>query len=168
MLRDFRISSKEDLVFWKGGGHGIFGVKDAYNLLVVPNACAFLNKCIWVDKVPTKVAFFAWEATWGKILTLDRFQNGGGSSLIAVFCVVVKRKCKSHSFTLYTGKGPLGDRPWSFWGSMGVPESVKEVLFSWRGPLVGKKRKKIWNFIPLCIFWMIWKERNRLAFRGVL
>ena len=63
MLRDFKISSKEDSVFWKGGGHGIFGVKDAYNLLVAPNALAFLKKCIWVDKVPTKVAFFAWEAT---------------------------------------------------------------------------------------------------------
>ena len=32
------------------------------------------------------------------------------------------------------------------------PESVKEVLFSWRGSFVGKKRKKIWNSIPLCIF----------------
>ena len=31
---------------------------------------------------------------------------------------------------------------------------------------MGKKRKKIWNFIPLCIFWTVWKERNRLAFRG--
>ena len=41
------------------GGHGIFGVKDAYNLLVVPNACAFPIKCIWVDKVTTKAAFFA-------------------------------------------------------------------------------------------------------------
>ena len=58
MLRDFRISSKEDSVFWKGGGHGIFGVKDAYNLLVAPNALAFLKKCIWVDKVPTKVCLF--------------------------------------------------------------------------------------------------------------
>ncbi|RVW60626.1 hypothetical protein CK203_055504 [Vitis vinifera] len=28
--------------------------------------------CIWVDRVPTKVAFLAWEATWGKVLTLDR------------------------------------------------------------------------------------------------
>ena len=54
-----------------------FGVKDAYNLLVLPNACAFPNKCIWVDKVPTKVALFAWEATWGKILTLDRLQKRG-------------------------------------------------------------------------------------------
>ena len=31
---------------------------------------------------------------------------------------------------------------------------------------MGKKRKKIWNFIPLCIFWTVWKERNRLTFRG--
>ena len=77
MLRDFRISSEEDSVLWKEGGHGIFGVKDAYNLLVVPNACAFPIKCIWVDKVLTKIVFFAWEATWGKILTLDRLQKWG-------------------------------------------------------------------------------------------
>ena len=31
---------------------------------------------------------------------------------------------------------------------------------------MGKKRKKIWKSIPLCIFWMVWKKRNRLAFRG--
>ena len=31
---------------------------------------------------------------------------------------------------------------------------------------MGKKRKKIWNSIPLCIFWTVWKERNKLAFRG--
>ena len=93
MLRDFRISSKEDSVFWKGGGHGIFGVKDAYNLLVVPNACAFLNKCIWVDKVPTKVAFFLFgRPRGGKFSLWIGFKNGGGSSLITVFCVVVKRK----------------------------------------------------------------------------
>ena len=31
---------------------------------------------------------------------------------------------------------------------------------------MGKKRKKIWKSIPLSIFWMVWKEMNRLAFRG--
>ena len=46
------------------------------------------------------------------------------------------------------------------------PETVKEVLLSWRGPFVGKKRKRIWKSIPLYIFWTLWKERNRLAFRG--
>ena len=44
-------------------------------------------------------------------------------------------------------------------------ETVKEVLFSWRGSFVGKK---IWNSIQWVfrIFWMVWNERNRLAFRG--
>ena len=46
------------------------------------------------------------------------------------------------------------------------PETVKEVLLSWKGSFVGKKRKKIWRSIPLFIFWTVWKERNRLAFRG--
>ena len=46
------------------------------------------------------------------------------------------------------------------------PETVKEVLLSWRGPFVGEKRKKIWKSIPLYIFWTLWKERNRLTFRG--
>ena len=48
------------------------------------------------------------------------------------------------------------------------PETVKEVLLSWRSPFVGEKRKKIWKSIPLYIFWTLWKERNRLAFRGVI
>ncbi|RVW47172.1 hypothetical protein CK203_070194 [Vitis vinifera] len=92
MLRDFKISQEEDSVVWRGGGQGTFGVRHAYNLLAAPNTLAFPVRCIWVDKVPTKTAFFAWEATWGKILTLDRLKNEGDSFLIAVFCVVVKRK----------------------------------------------------------------------------
>ena len=41
------------------------------------------------------------------------------------------------------------------------PETVKEMLLSWRGLLMGKNKKKIWTSIPLCIFWTVWKERNR-------
>ena len=46
---------------------------------------------------------------------------------------------------------------------------VKEALTSWRASFVGKKRKNTWKFIPLCIFWTIWKERKRIAFQdGIL
>ena len=30
---------------------------------------------------------------------------------------------------------------------------------------MGRKRKIIWNSIHLCIFWTIWKEQNRIAFK---
>ena len=30
---------------------------------------------------------------------------------------------------------------------------------------MGKKRKKLWNSIQLFIFWTVWKEMNKLAFR---
>ncbi|RVW51028.1 hypothetical protein CK203_077618 [Vitis vinifera] len=66
--------------------------EDAYNLLAAPSAIAFSKKSIWVDKVPTKVAFFAWEATWEKILTLDRLQKRGWHLPNRCFCVAVKRK----------------------------------------------------------------------------
>ena len=32
--------------------------------------------------------------------------------------------------------------------------------------ICAEKKKKFWSFIPLFIFWMVWKKRNRLAFRG--
>ena len=77
VLRGHRPSLKEDSVFWKGGRNEQFRVKEAYNLLANPNDIAFPSSCIWVDKVPTKVAFFAWEATWGRVLTLDRLHKRG-------------------------------------------------------------------------------------------
>ena len=117
--------------------------------------------------MPTKVAFFAWEATWGKVLTLDRLQRRGvqlpnccflcgceeeNVNHILIHCIVVR--------ALWDIVIGLVDVKWVF------PETVKEVLISWKGSFVGKKRKKVWDSIPLCIFWMVWKERNRLAFKG--
>ena len=55
----------------------MFDVKEANNLLIAPNDISFPKNCIWVDRVLTKVAFFVWEAMWGKVLTLDRLQKRG-------------------------------------------------------------------------------------------
>ncbi|RVX17977.1 LINE-1 reverse transcriptase-like [Vitis vinifera] len=77
LLKDFRTSPEEDSVRWKREGNGVFGAKGAYKMLSGSSACAFPNKRIWMDKVPTKVSFFAWEASWGKILTLDKLQRRG-------------------------------------------------------------------------------------------
>ncbi|RVW96427.1 hypothetical protein CK203_029768 [Vitis vinifera] len=85
-------SMEDDSVKWRQGRNGMFRVKEAYRLLDKPNATVFPARRIWVDRVPTKVCFFAWEATWGKVLTLDRLQKRGCNSQIVVFCVVVKKR----------------------------------------------------------------------------
>ena len=77
LLRDIRLTPEEDSVLWKGGDFDSFRIWVAYNLMATPKPLVFPGKNIWVDKVPTKVAFFAWEATWEKILTLDRLQKRG-------------------------------------------------------------------------------------------
>ena len=167
VLRGHRPSLEEDSVIWRQGRNGQFRVKEAYSLSANPNDTGFPSRCIWVATVPTKVAFFAWEAMWGKVLTLDRLQRRGvqlpnccflcgceeeNVNHILIHCIVVR--------ALWDIVLGLVDVKWVF------PETVKEVLISWRGPFVGKKRKKVWKFILLCIFWTVWKERNRLAFRG--
>ena len=44
--------------------------------------------------------------------------------------------------------------------------SIREVFLSWHGSFVGKKRKKAWKAAPLCMFWVLWRERNRRAFNN--
>ena len=44
--------------------------------------------------------------------------------------------------------------------------SVRGLLLSWGDFLVGRKRKKAWKVTPLCLFWSIWRERNRRAFEN--
>ena len=77
ILRGHRPYLEEDSVLWRRGRNGQFRVKEAYSVLANPNDIIFPSRCIWVDRVPTKVAFFACEATWGKMLTLDRLQIRG-------------------------------------------------------------------------------------------
>ena len=49
------------------------------------------------------------------------------------------------------------------------PSSVRETLLRWKGAFVGKKCRAVWNTGPLCLFWSVWKTRNKIVFDdGVL
>ena len=45
-----------------------------------------------------------------------------------------------------------------------LPATVKETLLEWNGSFVRKKRKGVWRASPLCLFWTVWKARNKVAF----
>ncbi|RVW21264.1 hypothetical protein CK203_108104 [Vitis vinifera] len=165
ILRNQRITLEEDLALWKGGKNGKFGVKDAYGLLTSHSTSLFPKKGIWVENVPSKLAFFAWEATWGRILTIDRLQKRGWQIPNQCYLCGSDEENVNHLLIHCTVASVLWGMVLSLFGAQWVfSETVKEVIISWKGSFVGKKRKRIWRSIPLFIFWTVWKERNRLAF----
>ncbi|RVW12414.1 putative ribonuclease H protein [Vitis vinifera] len=91
-LRNYRVSMEEDSVFWRGGADGLFKVKEAYRVLINADEAAFPHSNVWVAKVPTKIIFFAWEATWGRFLHWIDCREEDGIFLIGASCVDVKRK----------------------------------------------------------------------------
>ena len=48
-----------------------------------------------------------------------------------------------------------------------LPATVKEMFLRWNGTFVGKKRKGVWKASPLCLFWTLWKTRNKVAFEEI-
>ena len=56
----------EDRVLWKETKNENFSVKSLYSTLEPRCAIPFLWNIICSPCVPTRVGFFAWEASWGK------------------------------------------------------------------------------------------------------
>ena len=56
---------------------GVFLVKSLYRAWQPVSLASFPSKIIWNSCVQLKISFFAWEASWGRVLTLDRLQKRG-------------------------------------------------------------------------------------------
>ena len=67
----------EDRVRWTRSKNGLFSVKSLYKASEQRMPSSFPWKCIWKTCVQPKISFFAWEATWGKILTCDHLNKRG-------------------------------------------------------------------------------------------
>ena len=97
--------------------------------------------------------FFAWEATWGKVLTLDRLQKRGWPLPNCCFLCDCEEETVNHILIHYIVAKVLWDMVFALLGVQWVfPETVKEVLLSWRGPFVGKKKEKDMEVYPIIHF----------------
>ena len=54
-----------------------FSVRHMYHKLMYSLPTDFPCRSIWNPIVPPKLVFFAWEASWGKVLTLDQLKRRG-------------------------------------------------------------------------------------------
>ncbi|RVW52060.1 hypothetical protein CK203_079593 [Vitis vinifera] len=136
ILRSQRITLEEDLALWKGGKNGKFDIKDAYGLLTSHNTSLFPKKGIWVENVPSKLAFFAWEATWGRVLTIDRLQKRVWQIPNRCYLCGSDEENVNHLLIHCTVASVLWGMVLSLVGAQWVfPETVKEVIISWKGML---------------------------------
>ena len=77
-IQDKRLDADgEDRMLWKGTKNEIFTVKSLYKSLDHSCAVSFPGKIIWSPYVPSKMSFFAWEASWEKVLTQDQLKRRG-------------------------------------------------------------------------------------------
>ena len=89
------------------------------------------------------MGFFAWEASWGRILTLDMLKRRGRVLANRCFLCEEMEETVDH-LLLHCSKARLmWDLLLAIVGVTWVlPLTVREALVSWSGSFEGKKRKK--------------------------
>ena len=113
------------------------------------------------------MGFFSWEATWGRVLTLDQLKCW--RRVLANRCYLCEEDEETIEHLLVHCKKAkmLWDLFLLIVGTNWVfPSSVLHTLLSCKGATVGKKRKKIWLVASLYLFWILWRERNRVTFEN--
>ena len=145
----------------------IFSVKSLYSVLEPRIAVPFPWNIIWSPCVPTKVGFFALEASWGKVLTLDQLKRRGWAIANKCFLCCAEEESINHIIIHCSKARVLWELVFVLFGVMWVlPYSARDTLLGWHGSFVGKRHRKAWRATPLCLFWLVWKERNRIAFEN--
>ena len=93
--------------------------------------------------VPTNASFFAWKAAWGKVLTLDKLEKRGWYLPNRCFLCGCAKETIYHLLLHCPIVISLWEIVLSVVGITWVfPKTVKEAIISWKGPFVGKKRRK--------------------------
>ena len=110
--------------------------------------------------------FFAWEASCGKILTLDQLKRRGMT--FANKCFLCQEKEETvELFSFIAQRQECFGSFFSFFDvSWVISSPVKDTLLGWRGSFVTKDRRRARIASPLCLFWAVWKIRNDIVFKN--
>jgi hypothetical protein len=160
-------SEEVDKLVWGPSRKGIFASRTFYQVLHNPPGICFPWKCIWRVKAPPRVAFFMWTAAWGRILTCENLKKKG--FVLAGWCCMCKNAEETVDHLLLHCW--FARQLWSFvFQCVGIdwviPLHVSELLFGWWN-WFGKRSSRVWNLIPSCLMWTIWRERNNRTFENL-
>ena len=157
----------KDGPWWHLRKNGRFDICSFYEVLRDAPQVVFPWKSIWRTKAPRRVRFFIWSAAWNKILTCDNLSKRG-YTLVSWCCMC---RCNGETVNHLLIHCSVARALWSWiLGVFGIawvlPHSVSELLFSWWNAL-GRHSSDVWNLVPLCLMWTVWKERNSRTFEDV-
>ena len=156
-----------DLVCWTPSSREVFELCSVYCALIQPSSYVFPWRSVWQAKAPSRVAFFLWTASLGKILTTDNLRKRG--IIIMDWCCMYKESGESvnHLFIHCPVASDLWTMYFNLFGvSWVMPKGVVDLLSCWNGHFGRSEVGKIWKMLLHCIMWCLWCERNARTFNG--
>ena len=157
----------EDSLIWQLNRSGVFDVRSFYIALLKAPSVSFPWQSIQCVKVPKRVSFFLWTAARGKILTIDNLVKKN-LPLINWCCLC---RCDEETVDPLLLHCKFASALWSevlimFGIQWVMPNTIVSLLFAWRNWL-GTYSSKVWNMVPACLMWLVWKERTAQTFEDI-
>jgi hypothetical protein len=122
---------------------------------------------MWRTKAPPKATFFVWSAALGKILTLDNLRKR--QVVVVNRCYMCKKDGESvdHLLLHCEVAHALWCNIFSQFGlSWVMPRCASDLCACWCSS--GRTSSAVvWKMVSICIFWMLWRERNNRCFEDV-
>jgi hypothetical protein len=160
-------SNNNDKLCWKPTPQLGFKVSSYYEVLNRREDYTFPWKSIWKPKVPSRVSFFVWVASLGKILTADNLRTW--NIILVSWCCLCKADGETvdHLLLHCAFSKEVWDMVFVMFGvSWTMPRTVRGLLACWQGSSGKHRHIEIWRCVPHCLMWCIWRERNLRSFEG--
>ena len=126
----------EDKILFKGSRNDVYSVKIMYRVLDCSPQVVFPSRTIWNPVTPPRMGFFASEASWGKVITLDQLKRRGRALANRCFLCEEDEEDMNH-LLLHCKKarylGPFPVDSWNKLGFFGFGHSNSPLLASCSG-----------------------------------
>ena len=163
------LSQEKDEIVWPFNSKGSFSIKSFCSTHSdVLGGYDFAAKSIWKSKAPTKVSFFAWAASIGRIPTDDMLKRRNFRGPSRCSLCLEEEETADHLLVHCRWASALWDLALSLMGVSWVqPSNVRDVVVAWKRRMQKSWVLEVWNMVPLSIWWTTWKERNRRIFDDI-
>jgi hypothetical protein len=145
-----------DIICWKLTSQKVFSVNLYYKHLSSPTYRSYPWKNVWKTLAPSKVNFFIWTPSLGKVLTIDNLRKR--QLVLLDWCCMCKEDGESidHLFLHCNAANELWQLVFSMFGIWwAMPYLVVDLLACWTGHNCKTSSAAIWGVIPHCIMWVI-------------